>query len=164
MTHNKASVRTDLHMLLTLGVVFPVLCWSGIMAADSVYQTKVLFTSAVVSSLIFLFLLCLFSKSPAINHHVGISPINKYVYILCFNTIIYIIVGDALCVICVPFLYCDKCFRSMEVEGMTLISVMMMVVEGSQNMMRKGQILFYITNKKCMVLASIWNTLICFKM
>lgn len=54
----------------------------------------------------------------------------------------------ALCVICVPFLYYDKCFRSMEVEGMTLISVMTMVVEGSPNMMRKGQILFYITNKK----------------
>jgi len=36
----------------------------------------------------------------------------------------------------------------MEAEGMTLISVMMMVAEGSPNMMRKGEILFNIANKK----------------
>lgn len=42
---------------------------------------------------------------------------------------------------------CCVLFRSMEVEGMTQISVMMVVVEGSPKIVRIGESLFYITNK-----------------
>lgn len=76
---------------------------------------------------------------------------------LCLNTKIYsnlhTVDGDSMHFLlpvsccCTVLMLCCVLFRSMEVEGMTQISVMMMVVEGSPKMVRKGESLFYITNK-----------------
>ncbi len=55
---------------------------------------------------------------------------------------------------------CWVLFRSMEVEGMTLISVMMMVVEGSPKIVRIGESLFYITNKNNVFLYHIFGDIV----